>query len=153
MSHHDLLEYGIPVSSLCDQRVLTLLAESRWLQIFKMLLSGVSSKILYLEIWGNIWSIPAASFYVPSPNYCVEMVFCEIWHPNSPQDAHRKDCCKELACLWQLPPSELCHCSLPLRQGLANAPSTFFMWVVIWGWKYGLAMSLARIKRSLRNVA
>lgn len=43
MSHHDFLEYGIPVSSLCDQCVLALLAESGLLQIFKM--RGIRSKL------------------------------------------------------------------------------------------------------------
>lgn len=116
MSHHDFLEYGIPISSLCDRCVLMLLAESGLLQIFKMLC--IRSKLkntLPRNLGKYFWNIPASSFWAPYSNYCVEMVFCEVWHPNFPQDAHRKDCCEEPVCIWQLPTSELRLCSLPVR--------------------------------------
>lgn len=57
VSHHDFLEHGIHISSLWDQCVLTFLAESGELQIFKLPWSAVNWKILSLEIWGNIAEI------------------------------------------------------------------------------------------------
>lgn len=27
-----------------------------------------------------LWNIPAVSFWASYPNYCVGMVFCEVWH-------------------------------------------------------------------------
>lgn len=70
----------------------------------KCRISGISWNILYLEIWGNISEI-FQQLLSELPTLIIVSVFCEVWHPNFPQDAYRKDCSEELVCFWELPAS------------------------------------------------
>lgn len=64
------------MSSLCDQCVLTFLAESGFLQIFKMpCIRNKLKHTLPRNLGKYLWNIPAASFWAPHPDNCVGLLW------------------------------------------------------------------------------
>lgn len=152
MIHHDFLEYGIPMSSHCDQCV------HFWQKVgccnfSKCCVSWVTWKILDVEIWGNISEI----FQQLLSGLLIQITVLR-WSSVTFASKLSPRCSQEgLLCpanmfltavnIWTV--SLLTHCEYKVLQ----MQSTFFMCMILWEWKYGLAMPLTRIKCSLRHIA